>query len=142
MTVRLTLMDAPLAGIVRVGPEASLVDVACTLAKTGHGALIVDTQPIGEVTDDDLIAALAGGATGAHRVCDITRAPSRFVPAGMSLADALQEMIVTGRRSLVVFDDDRPLGVANFADVVGTLWRRPSWLGAFGKALHLGGGTR
>jgi predicted transcriptional regulator len=93
--------------------------------------------PLGEVTERDVVVALARGATAETRLCEIPRAAPEFLPSTATAEEAATIMIATGRRSLVVVAAGRPLGVVTLSSVAGALWGGASWLGALRIALHI-----
>src|SRR4051812_33062988 len=94
--------DLDVRPALRIAPEATVAQAACVLAETRGGALVVDTEPVSEVTERDLVIALADGATGETPLCEIKRSAPEFVRPETSVAEAAVVMIATGRRSLIV----------------------------------------
>ncbi len=138
-TTHMVVTDLDVRPVLRIAPEASLAQVAALLAGTGSDVLVVDSDPLTEVTERDLVVALAIGATGETLLADIRRAAPQFVPATTTAEEAATIMIMTGRRSLVVVDAGTPLGVITLACATGALWGGTSWLGALRVALHVEG---
>jgi CBS domain-containing protein len=112
------------------------MEAACVLAETGLGTLVVDTEPLSEITDHDLVRALADGAQPDTLVCNLERSDPLFVGLDTPATDAARIMLAAGRRSLVVVSGMQPIGAITFVEVHGALWGASSWLAAFGLALH------
>ncbi len=133
--------DLDIQPMVRVQPALSLTEVARILTETGAETVVVDTDPLAEVTERDLVAGLANGATGETLISDIARAAPQFVYPGTPAELAATIMVTIGRRSLVVVDGEHPLGVITLSCVATVMWSGTSWMGAMRVALHLEGRT-
>jgi CBS domain-containing protein len=140
MTVLVRITATELHPVPRIPSDAMLVQAACLLAETRFGTLVVDTDPLSEITEHDLVRALADGAQPDQLVCDIERADPLFVSIDTPAKDAARIMLATGRQSLVVVARAQPIGLVTFVDVHSALWGASSWLEAFGLALHPEGG--
>jgi CBS domain-containing protein len=138
-TIQIPVTDFDVRPVAWVGPETSVAQAAALIAEADGDTLVVDTEPLSEVTERDLVVALAGGATGETMLGGIRHSEPRFVPLTTTAEEAATIMIATGRRSLVVVDHGRPFGVIKLACVAGTLWGGTSWLGALRIALHVEG---
>jgi len=133
--------DLDIQPVVRVRPTFSVAQVALVLTETGPETVVVDTEPLSEMTERDLVAAIANGATGETPLAEIARAAPQLVQPTTPAEDAAMIMVATGRRSLIVVDAGRPLGVITLPSVVAVLWSGTSWMGAMRVALHLEGRT-
>jgi CBS domain-containing protein len=125
--------------VARVQPGVSIAHVAVVLRETGRETVVVNTVPLSEMTERDLVAALAKGATAETPVSEIARAAPQMVHPDTPAEIAVTIMVACGRRSLVVVDRSRPLGVITLASATAVLWSRTSWMGAMRSALHLEG---
>ena len=129
--------DLVVEPVVRIAADATLREAACCLAEVG-GVVLVDSLPLGELTEHDVVGALARGANADTLVADIARPAPEFVTRTARVDMAASFMITTGRRTLVVVDDDgRPVGVIYLRDAAGALWGGTSLLGALRDALHV-----
>ncbi len=131
--------DLDIRPVVRVPAGTSVLKAAIVLAEAGTETLVVDTEPLSEMTERDLIAALANGASAETPLSEIARAAPQFVHRDTPAEDAARIMVATGRRSLVVVDGGRPLGVITLPCVAAVLWSGTSWMGALRGVLHLEG---
>jgi CBS domain-containing protein len=138
-TTHTFVRDLDIQPVVRVQPTLSITEVALILTETGTETVVVDTDPLAEMTERDLVGGLANGASGETPISDIVRAAPQFVQPGTPAELAATIMIATGRRSLVVFDGSHPLGVITLPCVAAVLWSGTSWMGAMRVALHLEG---
>jgi CBS domain-containing protein len=135
----LLIADFEVKPVPVVDPGTSLAQAARVLAQTGQGVLVVGTTPLGEISEADIVEALASGRSPVSHVVELTRGVPQFVRPDTKAEDAAAIMIVTGRRDLVVVDDGHLLGVVELRATIGALWAGPSWLGALRVALHVGG---
>jgi CBS domain-containing protein len=136
-TAHVLVADLALSPVARVAPDAPLESVALLLALSEGDTLVVDTDPLGEVTDRDIVVAFVRGATAQTPVGEVIRTEPQFVDASSTAEAAAHAMISTGRRSLVVLADGRILGLLELRTVAAALWGVTSWLGAFRVALHI-----
>lgn len=108
--------------VIGVDADATLLEVADTLATGDIGALIVgDTdRPVGIVTERDLVAALA-----ARRPMDVTTALDVattelvWCEATVTVADAAAEMCQRYVRHVLVEEDGRLVGIVSARDLLG-----------------------
>ncbi len=128
--------DVALVPAVRVSPRSSLREAARILATTGEGTLLVDTDPVSEITEQNIVRAAAIGATDDIALTDLRRDALDFVRPDTALDHATSIMLAGGRRSLIVVDEGRPVGVLTLAAAIGSLFDGPSSLGAH-RIAHL-----
>jgi CBS domain-containing protein len=133
----MTVSDLELEPVACVQPGTSLAQAARVLAATGLGVLAIETVPLVEVTEADVVEALASGRSPVTQLVDISRAAPQFVRPDTSADDAAAIMVVTGRRALIVVDEGRALGAITLRSAIGALWGGKSWLGALRIALHV-----
>ena len=139
MTTHTYVGDLDIQPVVRLQPTVSVAQVARVLADTGTDTVVVDTEPLSEMTERGLVAGLANGATGESLLSELARAAPQFVHPGTTAELAATIMIATGRRSLAVVDESRALGVITLPCLAAVLWSGTSWIGAMRVALHLEG---
>ena len=120
--------DVALVPAVRVSPRSSLRVAARILATTGEGTLLVDTDPVSEITEQNIVRAAAIGATDDTALSDLRLDAPDFVRPDTAIDHATSIMIAGGRRSLLVVDEGRPVGLLTLAAAIG--FGGPSWLGA------------
>jgi CBS domain-containing protein len=139
MTTHTYVGDLDIQPVVCVQPTASVAQVARVLAEAGTETVVVDTDPLSEITERGLVAGLASGATGETPLSELRRAAPQFVHPGTTAELAATIMVTTGRRSVVVVDGSRALGVIGLPCVAAVLWSGTSWMGALRIALNLEG---
>jgi CBS domain-containing protein len=106
-----------------VGPEATLMDVARTMADREVGAVaVVDrTGMVGICTDRDLAMALSLGCGPTDEVSTcMTEAPD-VVDPDTRVSDAAAWMLETGYRHLPVMADGELLGIIDVRDLLWAL---------------------
>lgn len=111
---------------VRVGPDATLIDVVTQMREKHRGAVVVedDTGVIGIFTEGDLRYRVDHTDQSWHatRVADImTRAP-RTIRTDQTIHDAINTMLVGTFRHLPLVDaDGRPAGIVSIRDILSHL---------------------
>ena len=129
--------DLVVEPVVRIAADATLREAACCLAEVG-GVVLVDAEPLGELTEHDVVVAISRGADAATPVAEIARPAPAFVGRDARVDIVASYMISEGRRTLAVVDDTgRPIGVISLRDVASALWGGTSLLGALRDALHV-----
>ncbi len=134
---RIYVSDLVLEDVVCVEPLLTLNEAARLLATTGVGTLVVDTQPLTELTERDVVRALALGATGDTPVLDVVRGAPDFVRPDALFEDAAGLLLDASRLSVVVVDEGRPVGVLTLPAVVAALSGGASWIAALRGALQI-----
>ena len=134
--------DLAIRPFVRIPSDCSVENAARLLAATTAGTLVLDLVPVAELTERDIVAAIANGATPDTVVADVARAAPEFVGPETSVDEVAAIMFATGRGALVVVDAGCPLGVVELRDVAAALWGGISWLGALRIALRVEGMMR
>jgi CBS domain-containing protein len=134
---RIHVSDLVLENVVCVPPPLTLKEAARLLAMTGVGTLVVDTQPLTELTERDVVRALALGATGDTPVFDVVRGTPDFVRADALFEDAAGLLLDTSRPSVVVVEEGRPVGVLSLPTVIAALSGGVSWIAALRSALRV-----
>jgi signal-transduction protein with cAMP-binding, CBS, and nucleotidyltransferase domain len=138
-TCQMLVADLTIDPIAHVSPDVSLQEVARLLATRGADVLVVDTTPVTEITERDIVRALALGTDPGTPVGKVECFPPEFVQRDTSLHDVLATLLVTGRRSLVVVEGRVPVGVVRLPVVVAASFGGASWLGALRVALRIEG---
>jgi signal-transduction protein with cAMP-binding, CBS, and nucleotidyltransferase domain len=140
-TVRVA--DVELEPLVIVGAGSSLAIVARCIDGSALGTVLVDTDPLSECTDRDLVRAMARDVDPATPVASLPLEPPLFVRTATPLTDALDAMWCENRASvLVIGRDGTPIGFLSAAVAFATLREGPSWLGALKVALQIEGDLR
>jgi CBS domain-containing protein len=134
---RTLVTDVVLAPVVQVSPRTSLRVAAHMLAETGAGTLLVHTDPLSEVTEQNVVRATALGGPDDMALADLGKDAPDFVRPDTTVDCAAGIMLVDGRRSLIVVDEGRAVGVLTLTAAIGTLFRGPSWLEALRMAPHV-----
>lgn len=138
MTVRLTLAELELQPLVRIDGDTTVAATAALLHRTRLGTVLVDTEPLAEVTEDDIVRAVAVGVPHDAPIAAVVHDRPIFIVAESGPEHAVETMLRTCRRSLVVLDPHgRPLGVITLATAVAAVVEGPPWLGALKIALHI-----
>lgn len=119
------LMSAPVA---KVGLGATLRYIAEELTGNWIGAVIVasDTQPVGIITERDVVAHVAAGAHVDHlRAEEILTSEMVTLTPSQTVLDAARAMAHAGVRHLPVVetvdDVEDVVGVVSVRDVLGVL---------------------
>src|SRR5262245_28022998 len=136
-TTRMVIADLPIEPVACLSPDATLEQAARVLVATHHGVLVVEDEPPWEMSERDIVGAIAVGAAPDTRVRQLRTDAPEFVRPDTPAEDAAASMIMTGHRALIVVDEGRPLGVVHLREVVSALWGAESWSTAFRIALHL-----
>jgi CBS domain-containing protein len=108
--------------VARVGPRATLHEVADAMAAAGVGALVVGDldQPSGIVTERDLAGALAARLDPATtRAGDIAHTSLVWCDAEATVAEVATEMMTAYVRHVLVEEDGRLVGVVSARDLLG-----------------------
>ncbi len=130
--------DLNVVHVVRVAPEMTLQEAARLLATSGAGTLVVDTTPLSELTEHDVVRAVAVGAPCDTKLADLARPLPGFVRPDAHLKEIASLLFESGRRSVVIIDDQgQPVGLLNLPSVTSALLGGPSWLGALRVALRV-----
>jgi CBS domain-containing protein len=128
---------------VRCAPEASAVDVARTMLRSGVGAVLVapaEGAPIGIITDRDLRRKVvaAGREAASTRAAEIMSAPLITIPAAAFAFEALLEMTRREIHHLAVDDESRLIGVVSSHDFLRLQLTHPVTLAReIGRAVSL-----
>jgi hypothetical protein len=75
-------------------------------------------EPVGIVTERDVVAHVADGAAGGTTVGDVMSAPVETIPVDRSLADAARRLVRENIRRLPVVDGDELVGLLTARDVL------------------------
>jgi CBS domain-containing protein len=130
--------DVELEPLVVLDACATIRDAARLIEGGRLGTVLVDTVPLVECTDRDIVHAIAAGDAADTSVGSLPLDAPPFVRSTTSIADALEMMWETGRRGiLVVSRDGRPVGYLRAAVAFAALRAGPPWLGALKIALHI-----
>ncbi len=133
-----TVAEMPLEPLVWVEPDATLAEVARVLHERGAEAALVGTDPVTEVTESDVVAAIADGAAPDTPIAVLARAEPLAVPMHTRVDELLDLMAGAGRRTLVVAGPGgRPVGTVTIATAIAVAVAGPPWLGALRIALHI-----
>lgn len=136
-TTRMVIADVPIEPVACISPEATIEQAARLLVASRHGVCVVDAEPPWELSECDIVHAIAAGRAPDTTLGKLRTDAPDFVRPDTAAEDAAASMIVTGLRAVVVVDEGRPLGVVQLRDVVSALWGAKSWSTAFRIALHL-----
>lgn len=111
--------------VVTVGPRATLRDVARLIHKENIGALVVLPEggdPLGIVTERDIVRALAEGAVPDEVwAADVMSEEPRYVTPGASIRSVAHEMLACGVRHLPLMDDGEIVGMVAARDALRVL---------------------
>jgi CBS domain-containing protein len=119
--------------------DTTIADAARSLIETNTGGALVLLQPIVEITERDITAALAEGAGPDTLLRDLRFGPPCLARTDTTIDEALAMMLTTGRRALVVVDDDRVRGIVCLSDAIEARLGETSWVNAFRIAMHIDG---
>ncbi len=136
----ITLAELQLEPVVRVSPDTSVREVARILAATRLSTVLVDTIPPSEITDHDMVRALAAGLPGDAPVSDAVCDEPLFVRRNARVDRVLEVMLREQRHAVVVVDDNGAVtGLLSLSVAVTALTDGPPWLGALRVALRIDG---
>jgi CBS domain-containing protein len=114
------LIGAPVA---RVGPDATLREVAAAMVERCVGALVVGERavdPAGIVSERDLVRALAEDRDPATtRARDIATTKLLWCDADATIAEVAAEMMDAYVRHVLVEDGGHLVGIVSARDVLG-----------------------
>jgi predicted transcriptional regulator len=133
--------DLAIDPVIRVSPNVPLREAARLLAMTSADVLVLDTTPVAEMTERDVVRAIALGIDPATRVADVEREAPELVLRNTPLKNVMAVFLATGRRTLVVVDDGVPVGMIRLPMAVTATFGGGSWLGALRVALRIEGGV-
>jgi CBS domain-containing protein len=133
----MVIADLPIEPVACVSPDETIRQAARLLADTHHGVLVVESDPPWELSERDIVAAIAAGCTPTTTMRELRVDAPDFVRPETDAEDAAASMIVTGLRAVVVVDEGRPLGVVHLRDAVSALWGAKAWSTAFRIALQI-----
>jgi predicted transcriptional regulator len=140
-TCQTLVADLAIDPVIRVSSHVSLREAARLLAMTSADVLVLDTTPVAEMTERDVIRAIALGIDPATRLADVEREAPAFLHRNTPLKDVMAIFLATGRRTLVVVDDGVPVGMLRLPMAVAATFGSGSWLGALRVALRIEGGV-
>ncbi|HRW38317.1 MAG: CBS domain-containing protein [Acidimicrobiales bacterium] len=114
------LMSHP---VVTVGPGAALADASDAMVVAGVGSVVVvgsgRTDPIGILTERDLVRASAAGADGREAtVGEWMTATPDVVASTASVDDALDRLAARGYRHIPVVDAGELVGIVSLRDLM------------------------
>lgn len=116
-----SLMSAPVS---RVGTEETLRDVACTLAEADIGALLVfeGDQPVGVVSERDVVRSLAAGADPDEVwAADVMSTETVWGSPDDSIIDAADALLAAGLRHLPLRQGGRLVGIVSSRDILSAV---------------------
>ena len=118
--VAITVADVMTEDVETVAPEVSAMEVAERLRADDIGSLVVvtDDEPIGIVTDTDLIELLvAGGDHETATADDVMSSPLITVETETTVAETVETFHEHGVSKLPAISDGELVGIATTADV-------------------------
>ena len=108
--------------VARIGPEATLLEVADALAAGDVGVLVVgeDDKPQGVVSERDLVTAIAGRRPlDATTALDVASTELVWCDATATVAEVAEEMAEHYVRHVLVEEDGRLVGIVSARDLLG-----------------------
>lgn len=111
-------------GVVWVPPDASLVEVATTLAEAEVGAAVVRNEtserPSGIVSERDIVGAIAVGRNPKSTCAsEIAHTDIAWADATATVAEVAEEMMDQYVRHVLIEDGGRLTGVVSVRDLLG-----------------------
>ncbi len=109
-----------------IGRDASLLDAAKEMAKTGTGSLVVEAKapgsPVGIITRKDIVGAYSKGTKGKNlkevKVGEVAATPMMIVSPGTEIHHAARIMAKANVRRLGVYDGDKIVGIISNSDIL------------------------
>jgi CBS domain-containing protein len=124
--------------LVRVGATAPLVEVAKLLAESGRDRVIVATEPPAELSEADVVRAVARRLGPDATAVEVAGPKVLVVDRNTPVNVVVELMIGHNRRSLIVVDEHgSAVGVVRIGTALGALLQGPTWLGALRVALRI-----
>jgi CBS domain-containing protein len=107
--------------VVCVVPTATLRDVASVLIGHGIGAVVVGSQdnPVGIVSEHDIVRAVADGAAPSTTAADIAHTILFWSEASTTVAEVAVQMMDQYVRHILVEDEGRLAGIVSARDLLG-----------------------
>ena len=137
MTTSVLVAEIAITPVLCIEPDRTLREAAQLLAGGAADTLVVNGDTLTEITEPDVVAAVASGQDPSTPVGEVRGLRIASVQRDMRVAEVAAAMIARGRRSLVVVDTDGSLaGVVHLREVVAALGGATTWVGAFGRVLH------
>lgn len=135
----ITPAELELEPVVRIAAATTLREAAEVMMAAGVDTLVVDTTPVSEITEHDLVRALASEIPGDAPVAAAVRTAALFVEHNVSVGNIVSLMLHERRHAVIVVDHDGVvLGLLSLRVAVAVLFEGPPWLGALRVALHIG----
>jgi predicted transcriptional regulator len=129
-----TLSEVVLERILYVRPTTTIAEAATRLAE-GHGALVL-TDPLGAVTEADIVRALADGVDVDRPLADIATSRLFLVAQDEAVESGLRALLEHPDRCVIVVDAAHDgIGRLTMTEVVRTLSSCPPWMHALQLAL-------
>jgi predicted transcriptional regulator len=123
---------------VRVGAKAPLVEVAKLLAESGCERVIVATEPPRELSEADVVRAVARPLGTDATAADVAAHTVLVVDRNTPVNVVVELMIGHNRRSLIVVDEHgAAAGIVRIGSALAALLQGPTWLGALRVALRI-----
>lgn len=136
----ITPAELELEPVVRVSPDTTLATAARLMVGADVDTLFVDTIPATEITERDIVEALARGVQGIARVTEVAHDTPLFAHRDTPVERIVEAMLRARRHSVIVVDGNGlVLGLLTLSVVVAVLVEGPSWLGALRVALRIDG---
>ena len=117
---RVQIADLITRSLVTVGPEAWISEAARQMAEANVGSVVVmdGEEPIGIVTDRDLTLLQQNGVED-RRIEEVMTTSPLAVRAGTDIEQCIGRMSEHRvRRTIVIDEDGKPLGVVSLDDIV------------------------
>jgi CBS domain-containing protein len=135
---KITPAELELEPVVRVSPDTPLHEAARLLAAGDVDTVLVDTVPPTEITEADVVRAVAFGVPASSPVVDAVHERALFVGRDVPVADIVALMLHARRHGVVIIDDHGVvLGMLRLPVAVAVLLEGPPWLGALRVALGI-----
>lgn len=121
------LVTGVLRPMVTAAPADLVADVARRITEAGQSCAVIETPAgLGIVTDSDMRSKVATGDISIMQpVIDLATVPAATIDRTASTAGAFMKMLRDNIKHLIVTEDDRPIGIARFADVAPLQLRDP-----------------
>lgn len=121
-SVRNVVASKSIAGIVSIGPDATVQQAAEAMVHRRIGALLVvdDGEPVGLLTERDVMSKVVATGLSADELLveEVMGSHLRSVPAHFSTDAAMVLMTQSRQRHLLVEEDGRLLGLVSIGDLV------------------------
>lgn len=123
-----------------VGPDTPLGETAALMVAEGVSAVLVDSQPLGIVTERDVVTAMVVGQSWECPTAEVAATVSVTVGADTDIIEAAEVMLQRQLRHLVVRVGKRPYAIVAISEIAAALVQAATaghWMGSLSLGIDL-----